>query len=177
MEKTLTATGHRPQRMGGITDSLGGYIRDAAEVIQLRNELLVLLEERIAAGFSRFRSGGALGFDTLFYFCVHSLKTKYPHIRNYVDVPFPSQDKSWSANQRAWYRKMLKLSDGVTDVSSMEGYESKTFSERMKKRNCYMVDHAHEVVAFMTDPYSGTGHAVRYAATKNVPVFHIGKSL
>lgn len=174
---TVGATGHRADKMGGWKDSLGGYINDHPVVVNLRTVLLEVLEDLIVReGKSRFISGGALGFDSMFFWCVNHLKKKYPHIQNVLAIPFVNQHIKWQSQQRKWYFKMLELADEVIDVareSQYQTFEDKnstnpipldSFSgDKMKRRNEYMVDNSSVMVAFYDGSRGGTGHCYRYA--------------
>ena len=80
-------TGHRPDNkyMFGYDLKHPGYkiiIDKTTEII----EMLINNE-----GTDKFISGGAIGFDTIAFWCVHKLKNKYPHIKNIVAVSFRDQ--------------------------------------------------------------------------------------
>lgn len=175
---TVGATGHRCEKLGGWQDALGGYDNKHPIVVKLRTVLLEVLEDLIVnQGKTRFVSGGALGFDSMFFWAVNHLKKKHPHIQNVLAIPFVNQDKMWKPQQKRWYRKMLEVADAVIDVAREEEYSTREhlkkenpiplndFSgEKMKKRNMYMVDQSGVMVAFFDGSIkSGTGHCVRYA--------------
>lgn len=174
---TVGATGHRPDKMGGgWKNGLGGYDNAHPKNIELRTLLLEQLEHLIVErGKTRFVSGGALGFDTMFYWSVHALKKKYPHIENVVAVPFVNQHIRWSSEQVKWYHKMLETADTIVDVARTEDYSthedrSKTpipldsySSPKMHKRNMFMVDQCSVLVAYYNGTGGGTAHAYNYA--------------
>jgi uncharacterized phage-like protein YoqJ len=176
-EITVGATGHRSDKMGGWKDSLGGYDNKHPLVVQLRTALLEVLEELIVnQGKTRFISGGALGFDTMFFWAVNHLKQKYPHIENVLAVPFMKQYIRWKPQQRYWYHEMVKKADTFFDVARQEDYNTREhekgknpiplddFShEKMDKRNHFMVDQSGVMVAFFDGSKGGTGNCVRYA--------------
>jgi len=163
---TISFTGHRPNK-------LGGYNMKNPTMLLLKEKLLLLLEELIVnQNMSRFISGGALGFDQASFWCVHILKKKYPHIQNIVAIPFEYQDKVWTPEQKEWYKKMLAVADEIIDVSRLPEYDTKESphlpyeeysSKKMQKRNEYMVDHSHIVIACYDGTSGGTGNCVRYA--------------
>ncbi len=149
-DRTAHVTGHRPNK-------LGGYDMKNPKMMQLKGKLLEVLEDLIVnQKIDRFVNGGALGGDQAFFWCVHILKKKYPHIKNIVAIPFKNQDKKWSDNQKYWYQKMLYLADEVINVELLEDYSTdehlleKTdkryiplddFSNaKMHQRNHYMAD-------------------------------------
>ena len=180
---TVGATGHRSEKMGGWHDTLGGYDNKHPLVIQLRTQLLIVLERLILEeGKSRFVSGGALGFDTMFFWAVNHLKTKYPHIENVLAVPFMNQYIRWKPQQRYWYHQMVKKADSFVDVARLEDYDTREHTKgknpiplddfshaKMDKRNQYMVDQSGIMVAYFDGSKGGTGNCVKYAVNN---LFH-----
>lgn len=175
-EITVGATGHRPEKMGGFADALGGYKRDGPLVVKLRETTLNVLEDLIAnKKMSRFVSGGALGFDSLFFWCVNHLKKKYPHIQNVLAIPFTNQDKKWSTHQKYWYKRMLETADEVIDVARHPLYSTYQdmgknpihlddySAEKMKKRNEFISDQSKYLLAFYDGSKGGTFHCIHYA--------------
>lgn len=183
-EITVGATGHRSDKMGGWKDSLGGYDNQHPLVVQLRTVLLEQLEDLIVnQGKTRFISGGALGFDTMFFWAVNHLKQKYPHIENVLAVPFINQYIKWQTKQKYWYHEMVKKADTFIDVARQPEYTTREdekkdnplplddfSSEKMKQRNKYMVDQSGVMIAFFDGSNGGTGHCVRYAVKD--AIFH-----
>ncbi|WCF11618.1 SLOG family protein (plasmid) [Paenibacillus thiaminolyticus] len=180
---TVGATGHRPNKMGGYMDALGGYNRNHPIVVQLRTQSLISLEGLIVEhGVSRFISGGALGFDSLFFWCVNHLKKKYPHIKNIVAIPFKNQWIKWMdtlPEAVKWYHEMLRVADEVIDVAREEGYLTyedqgerpihldNYSNDKLKKRNEYIADHISYLFTFYDGSNSGTGHCINYIKKKN----------
>ncbi|NMW01910.1 DUF1273 family protein [Bacillus safensis] len=161
--KTVCFTGHRPQK-------LGGYDMKNPTMLKLKEKLLEVIEILIEENeCERFITGGALGADTAAFWCVHIMKKKYPHIKNIVAVPFENQDKKWSAEQQAWYRKMLDKADEVINVDEIEKYKDNTVPNgeysvaKLSRRNEYMVDHSKDIVAIYDGSKSGTSNCLYYA--------------
>jgi len=163
--KTVTFTGHRPNK-------LGGYTIKSEINLKLKDALLKKVEELILEGYNRFISGGALGWDFMAFWVVHILQKKYPHIKNILAIPFEKQFIRWSDEQQMWFKKMLNVADEVVDVSLLPVYDSKEapklpysdFSnKKMQKRNEYMVDHSAVVLACYDGTKGGTHNCVTYA--------------
>lgn len=177
--ETVGATGHRPDKMGGWKNSLGAYDNKHPIVVQLRTVLIEQLEDLIVnKGMKRFISGGALGFDTMFFWAVNHLKKKYHHIQNILAIPFQNQYINWSENAQYWYHEMVKRADVVIDVTRQEDYTTRederkenplpleAYSKtKMHKRNEYMVDQSGVMIAFYDGSNGGTGHCVKYAVS------------
>ncbi len=97
MNKTVCFTGHRE-------------ISDAIHRI-LAKKLHLAVESQILSGATTFRTGGALGFDTMAALCVLSMKSKHPHIRLELFLPYPEQAEHWSKNTRTIYEQILQRAD------------------------------------------------------------------
>ena len=160
-------TGHRPnnKHMFGYDLKHPSYkpiIEKTTEVIEM-----VITRE----GITRFCSGGAIGFDTISFWCVHKLKEKYSHIKNIVAVPFKNQPIKWNENDKKWYRKMLELADGVIYVDELEEYKVKDVPigeyhvAKMSQRNKFMVNTTKITIAFSDGSKGGTANCL-YDANK-----------
>lgn len=152
LEKTACFTGHRPNALGGYEDNnpLNYYIK---------RQLLIYIEHLILSKqVNIFISGGALGVDIWAAEAIIELKKKY-NIKLLIAKPFPSQSSKWNFSQKQRYNEILKRSDKVITIS-----KDPFSSEKMKKRNCFMVDNSKYLIAvYNGDSKSGTGHCVNYA--------------
>lgn len=175
-EITVGATGHRPDKMQGWQNALGGYNHRHPFVVELRTVLLEVLEDLIVnQGKTRFISGGALGFDSMFFWAVNHLKKKYPEIENVLAIPFQNQYIKWQSQQQHWYFEMLKRADHIFDVARIPEYSTMEDKQtppiplddysnaKMKERNKFMVDQSGVIVAFYDGTYGGTSHCFNYA--------------
>lgn len=174
-EITVGATGHRPDKMGGWKNTLGGYDYTHPIPQKIKKDLFPVLVELINKGKTRFVSGGSLGFDTLFFWSVYTLQKKYPHIQNVVAVPFREQDIKWQSKQREWYIEMLHRADYTIDVPRYV-HQANThlalpkdinqYSKfKMNKRNEFIVDQSSVLITYLDlkEYKSGTAQTVRYA--------------
>lgn len=165
---TASFTGHRPEE-------LGGYDMKNSTMLELKEKLLILIENLInKKGIIRFISGGALGADQAAFWCVHILKKKYPHIKNIIAVPFRNQPIKWSNEQKHWYYKMLSLADEVIFVDELTVYnrdEKKQTGEysgyKMQIRNEYMVDNSDIIIAIFDGKLLDTSGKIRKSGTLN----------
>jgi len=122
----------------------------------------------IKKGVTVFRSGGALGFDTIAALSVLNLKKKYPEIKLYVDVPHRRQCAKWSDFDKSVYRNILASADKVTYVSAY--YEKGC----MQKRNRYMVDNSDMVIAYVKKASGGSYYTACYAKSLDKEVINLG---
>ncbi len=168
-EKICMFTGHRK-----IKES---------HAVELPLVLSELLERLINEGYTDFRAGGAMGFDTMAALKVIEKKAIYEHIKLHLFLPCVGQDKGWSETARAAYRFVLDRADSIT-------YAEERFKQGcMQKRNRQMVDGSHLCVAYFEDdatgqldifgntkrkkPSGGTGYTVDYAAKKGIDIINL----
>ncbi|UOE58140.1 SLOG family protein [Cytobacillus oceanisediminis] len=155
----ISLTGHRPNKTGGY-DYYSPL--NLAIATRIRNHLLFHLQngKRIHA-----ISGMALGSDTIFALVVLKLKKQGYDITLEAAIPCADHSNQWpEQSQKQWHSIVLQA-DKVTYVSN-EPYRS----ELMQKRNEYMVDCCHELIAIWNGSIGGTFNCVRYARKKNVPI-------
>ena len=147
MDKILCFTGHREI--------------PATEYLPLREALLQTLEQKIAEGYTCFRAGGAVGFDTLAALSVLLLKKQYPHIRLELVLPCPSQTRGWSQNDQLLYEQILEQADSYRYLS--QGY----YKGVLQVRNRALVDGAECCVAYLRSSHGGGTAYTAALALKN----------
>ena len=129
------------------------------------------LSSMIHQGVTEFRTGGALGFDTLAALKVLDLREKYPDIRLAVYVPCREQDAKWSERDRAIYRGILKRADKTLLLRQTYTHGC------MLERNRAMVDGSDVCIAFVTKDTGGSAYTVHYAEEQGVRVVNLAKYL
>ena len=141
--KTVCFTGHRqisPEHIMALPALLKAEIQKQAE-----------------AGAVHFRTGGAIGFDTLAALCVIEQKKKYPQIKLDLMLPCRDQDVAWSEQDRHAYRFVLSRADSVS-------YVRDTYSEGcMLERDRRLVQGSDVCIAFLTKSKGGTAYTAAYA--------------
>lgn len=143
MGKICTFTGHRDIP-----------VEQYSNVINKLTDLLVYLVEN--EGYTDFRAGGAIGFDTIAALTVLELKKKYD-IKLHLILPCRDQDRYFTENQRTFYRFSIEYADSVT-------YTSERYSNRaMSIRNRALVNGADLCVAYLTRLTGGTYRTVTLA--------------
>ncbi len=161
ISKTCCFTGHRPDKLYGYDLGNPKY-RDLFKKVE--NHIIYLIESK---GVNRFITGGALGFDTLAFLVVESLKDRY-EIENILAVPFKNQDVKWFQRNRELYSSMLDLADKVIEVDKepayiIQGIETETYHPaKMQKRNEFMVNNSKYVIACWNGSRGGTGNTINY---------------
>ena len=138
--------------------------RHASELPQRVDELL---EKLISEGYTEFRAGGAIGFDTLAALKVLEKKKKYGFVRLHLYLPCHGQEKSWSDSQKNAYRYILDNADSTQ-------YSYDTYVRGcMHKRNREMVNGSELCVAYCGSDKGGTAYTVDYAKKKGVRVINL----
>ena len=157
MSKICCFTGHREIRKISLS------------VLEnrLENTLINLIENE---GFTDFRAGGAVGFDTIAALTVLKLKEKYPHIKLHLILPFKGQANGFSPLEKKIYRYTISNADSVCYLS--ERYHSNVMFDRNRK----LVDGADVCVAFMNKLIGGTYYTVNYARKQKVDVKNLMKA-
>ncbi|MCR4718332.1 MAG: DUF1273 domain-containing protein [Firmicutes bacterium] len=151
--KTCFFTGHR----------FIGFDETAEIKSRLHEELL----NAVNAGYTRFITGGAVGFDTLAAEQVISLREDYD-IRLVLYLPCINHSRNWRENDKIRFERIFSLADEVFYVTK-EPYRSGC----MKKRNSAMVEVSDLCIAFLKNMRSGTAQTVKMADDKGIYIVNI----
>lgn len=141
--KTVCFTGHRHL--------------SRVEEVRLEAELAKEIESRIQSGACVFRTGGAIGFDTLAACGVLRAKEAHPHIRLELILPCPEQTRDWQTPQRALYERILQEADSYRYVSPFY------FAGVMQQRNRALVTGADVCIGFLRSSQGGGAYTASYA--------------
>ena len=142
---------------------------NAEHSVMLPEQLGDLLDKLIEDGYTEFRAGGAIGFDTFAALKVLEKKEKYPDIKLHLFLPCRNQEKAWSENLKEAYYYVLKKADSVRYCSEIYA------AGCMQKRNRDMVDGAQLCVAYCGKSGGGSAYTVDYARKKGVKVINMFK--
>lgn len=145
-EKTCALTGHR-------------FLDSSFNEKVLLDTLVSVIE----SGFDTFLCGMAIGFDSIAFKVLYSLKDKYK-IRIIACVPCLTQNYKFNAKQKQEYEDLIKKADDLV----MVGYEYTPYC--MMKRNMFMVDNASLVIAYLRKNTGGTANTVKYAENKKIKI-------
>lgn len=150
---SVSFTGHR--HLSEHTDFL---------VLKLKNEII----RAYRTGKRFFKTGGAVGFDTLAAEVVLQLREHLPELALMVIVPFEGQDIYFSPASKVRYRRILDQADEVVVLSATY------FQHCYLRRNAYMVNHASRLIAYYDGVGTGgTSFTVRLAESKQIPVSNL----
>jgi uncharacterized phage-like protein YoqJ len=158
MERTVCFTGHRQ-----IPDE---------DYEALKDLLCRELEIQIQNGATHFRTGGALGFDTLAALTVLLLKKRYPQIRLELILPCPTQTKGWKSSDALLYEQILAQADSHRYVS--QAY----FAGVLQMRNRALVEGADVCIAYLCNSHGGgTAFTASLALKKGLEFINLSEKL
>ena len=116
--------------------------------------------ELIKKGVTDFLSGGQGGFDRLCGRCVYELKKEFPHINNYLVIPYLSFNV---------YDKEL-----FDSIIYPDGFEKYNFKSAIPARNRYMVDNSGYAICFVTHSWGGAAKTYERAKKKKLKIINLG---
>lgn len=142
-------------------------------MIRLPESLSRLLDSLVKEGYRHFKTGGAIGFDTVAALKCLELKNKYPELSLTLELCLPCKDQTlgWSEMEKSAYRFVLERADKVSYVSDC--YTKWC----MYARNRRLVEGSDLCVAYLTDSKGGTSYTCSYAEEKGVKVINLYEHL
>lgn len=155
-------TGHRPQRLGGFDPD---------------NYIMRFIKKRLTDTWAQRRperiyTGMALGWDILV--AKAAAMTLIPYV---AFVPFPGQEKLWSAEAQRDYNFYLSMAESVVMCHGYEPVDRDEACRLLLARDSQMLSHAVgtgrpvEVLAcFDGQKFGGTWHTIKVAKSKGLPV-------
>lgn len=152
-KKTCCFTGHR---------MIAG---DEKEELSFKTASVI--EDLIEKGYTRFVTGGAIGFDMLAAICVLAMRKKYADIELYLCLPCNDQDAKWNSVQKMHYGYIKENADYV------EVLNEKYVTGCMQQRNKRMVDLSSVCIAYLKRDYGGTKITVDYAADRGLEIIYV----
>lgn len=161
---TLVITGHRPEKLGGYSESIQGSLEAYALCVLQQISLI-----QPAFTIDKIITGMALGWDQAMAIAAYTLGIPFV-----AAIPFAGQESKWNTAQIAYYHSLLDLAAEKHIVCSGD-YRP----EKMYLRNCWMIDTAMEigprsVVALWNGQESGgTWKCLQYANFKKVNVINV----
>ena len=144
-------SGHRPEKL------------EEPEA-DIKQWLSAQIDSAIAAGYTTFISGCAMGVDIWAAQIVLQKKQQNPSLRLIAATPWPGFSNKWSIDWQVQYSDLLKNADLIVPVSNH--YHKSVF----QLRNEWMVDHSNRVIAYFNGAPGGTKNTIDYAASKGIEV-------
>ncbi len=139
------------------------------EASKIRSRLNEELLTAINAGYTRFISGGAVGFDTLAAEQVVLLRKDYDIVLA-LYLPCINHSRNWRESDKIRFEQIFSLADEIHYVTN-ESYKNGC----MKKRNSAMVDASDLCIAFLKNMQSGTAQTVKMAQEKGIDIINIAE--
>ena len=150
---TVCFTGHRQISYG-----------DAVRLPALLEEVLTSLIDR---GATVFRTGGAIGFDTVAALKVLELRERYPHIRLELILPCRNQTERWEEIAVKTYHYILEQADSHRFL--FDTY----FEGCMLERDRCLVEGSDVCVAFCNRSRGGTAYTFALALRSGLEVINV----
>ena len=143
--------------------------RNIAHAVAMR---LPSLLDRVLVGLCEqgatvFRTGGAIGFDTVAALKVLELKERYPHIRLELILPCRNQTEYWEETAVRTYRDILEHADSHRYL--FDSYVDGCMQERDRR----LVDGSDICVAYCNRSRGGTAYTFAYALRAGVEVINL----
>ena len=128
-----------------------------------------LVDNLINYGYTTFKAGGALGFDSAAAeYILKKRQEGYP-VRLELVLPCADQTKMWGFTDRRRYETIKKAADKVDCLH--DAYVDGC----MQERNRRMVDESSICIAYCTQDRGGTAGTIRYAKQRGVRVYNISE--
>lgn len=146
-------TGHRkipPEAAEGLPDLLEQAISDLCE-----------------RGATVFRTGGAMGFDTIAALKVLEMKEMYPQIRLELILPCKNQTENWDEGSVQTYHYIMQKADDCRFL--FETY----FDDCMLERDCCLVEGSDVCVAYCAHSQGGTAYTVSLAMKDELEIINL----
>ena len=125
------------------------------------------IEKLIASGVTVFRTGGALGFDTLAALKVLEKRSRYPQISLHLCLPCKNQTERWGEYDKMVYDYIMGKADSVSYVAH------RYYSGCMLARNRQLVKGSDFCVSYCGKDTGGTAYTVGYAKEQNIKIINV----
>jgi uncharacterized phage-like protein YoqJ len=138
-------------------------------VIHLPSLLDAKISSLIENGFTTFKAGGAVGFDTICALKALEMKRRYPekNIRLELCLPCPEQAAFFKDSDKQIYSYVLSRADSIC-------YAEKAYvSGCMFSRNRMLVNGSDLCIAYLSEKKGGTAYTVSYAKENGVEVLNL----
>ena len=130
-----------------------------------------VLDRLIADGVTVFRTGGAVGFDTLAALKVLERRESCPSIRLELYLPCRDQTDGWGERSREYYDYILSRADRVEYL-----YDSYV-KGCMLARNRRLVEGSQFCIGYCTKDRGGSAYTLDYAKKNGVRVINLARML
>ena len=111
-------------------------------------------------GIDTFYSGGMGDFDWVCARAVYELKAEFPHIRNYLVIPYLSFT--------------IRNKDIFDEIIYPEGFEKYYFKAAITKRYHFLVDNVAYALCYVKHDWGGAAQTFKYAQKKKIKIINVG---
>ena len=126
-----------------------------------------LIDNAIRFGYTIFKAGGALGFDTVVAEYILKKRAEGLPVRLELVLPCADQTAWWGEVDRRRYEAIKRAADKV------ECLHDRYVDGCMQERNRRMVDESSLCIAYCNQSGGGTAGTVRYAKQKGISVCNV----
>jgi len=134
---------------------------------ELRTLIFNVIHKLFTLGYTRFMSGGAMGFDILAAELTMQLRASFPGVKLVMALPCPDQDKYFPQDAARRYRFIKSQADQV--IYTSDHY----FQGCMHKRNRYLAENSQICVCYLDHHSGGTYYTVKQCLTNRMPVINL----
>ena len=125
------------------------------------------LTTMVKSGVLTFRTGGAIGFDTMAALKVLEYKERDPRIRLELFLPCRDQSGGWADFNQNAYQYILERADAVTVLH--EKYQRGCMFER----NRAMVRGSHFCIGYCTTERGGSAYTMQFARGQGCRIINL----
>lgn len=138
---------------------------------QVSTVLDVVLDGLIAEGVTTFRTGGAMGFDTLAALKILDRREYLPRLVLELCLPCRDQTRGWQDIHQEYYQSILTRADRVRYVGE---HYTRTC---MQERNRMLVDGSRFCVGYCLRRSGGSAYTLQYAESQGLRVINLAGML
>lgn len=128
-----------------------------AKAETVRKEIIKLIEN----GVTDFLNGGMGTFDWMCARIVYELKQTYPHINNYLVIPY----LTFNVLEKKYFDSIVY----------QEGFERYHFKAAIPARNKYLVNNSAYAICYVTHGWGGAAQTLEKAVKKGLTVINLGE--
>ena len=141
-------------------------VPDAESTRQIRQAAAQAIRQAVFMGYSAFITGMCTGFDLL---CAEEVLRMREGlgVRLHGAVPFPEQQKNWSAHWRMVYGEVMQQLDGCITLSPH------FYRGCYCRRNRFMVDASSLVICYFDGQRGGTQRTLAYARENGCMIWNV----
>ena len=125
-------------------------------------DIIPKIEEAIDMGIVSFLNGGQGYFDKLCAYAVHSLKEKYPQIKQTLVAPYPTLKIDYES-----------LFDEATLFAPDWYIEQIGFKKAIPKRNEFMIANSSVAICYVKHPSSGSYKTMQKAEAAGLTILDV----